>query len=156
MVDKEDLKSIIRNVFYDVIEKSAFMFGEEVEDGEVEINYDRFVKASMKFRGDARGEISIIVPEAMCPEIAANFLGVEPEDERVKEYSEDALKELLNVTCGHVLTSVKGEKAIFDLTVPEIKRGIKLKEWEKMFKSDDSIVCVVDEYPVLIKFFIED
>ena len=155
-MDRKELKNTIRDVFYDIIEKSAFMFGEEVEKDEVDVNYDKFARADMGFVGDAKGEISIMVPEAMCPEIAANFLGVDPEDEKVDEYSEDALKEILNVTCGHVLTAIKGERAVFDLTVPNIKRGIKLKEWEKLFRSEDSIVCMVDDYPVLIKFSIKN
>ncbi|MBO8130571.1 MAG: chemotaxis protein CheX [Candidatus Marinimicrobia bacterium] len=151
----DESKEIIKNAFYETIEKSAFMFGDEVDEEELEIEYDSFLLAFMTFKGEGRGKLSLIVPEKMCPEIAANFLGVEPDDEKVSSCAEDALKEILNVTCGHVLTDLKGKKAVFDLTVPQIKR-IKKKDWNSYYNNEDSILCIVDDYPVLIHFQFED
>ena len=73
----------------------------------------------MTYSGGMTGSISLIVPDDVCPEIAANVLGKDPDDAIVAAQSADALKEVLNVLCGNILTAVAGESPVFDLSVPE-------------------------------------
>ena len=142
---------IIQNVFCDVFEQLAFMFGEPVENDELAENNTRHLQAYMTFSGDRTGEIIMTVPDKMCPEIAANVLGVEPDDEQVMDLAGDALKEILNITCGQLLTAVAGERPVFDLSVPEVRK-ISSRKWSKLLKGDESLGFMVDDYPVLLNF----
>ncbi len=90
----------------------------------------------------------------MCPEIAANVLGLEPDDEFVRERPGDSLKELLNVTCGNLLPALAGEEPVFDLTVPEL-RVITETEWESILNAPEAQQFIVDDYPVVIRCFID-
>lgn len=56
----------------------------------------------MSFTGAMQGECLLMVPEALCPEIAANILGLDTDDELAAMRAQDALKELLNVTCARI------------------------------------------------------
>jgi CheY-like chemotaxis protein len=42
------------------------------------------------------------------------------EDDLVRERALDSLKEMLNVTCGQLLTSFAGEGPVFDLSIPTV------------------------------------
>ena len=90
------------------------------------------------------------VPVEMCPEIAANVLGVDLDDPDVVVKPLDALKELLNVTCGHVLTALAGDEPVFDLTVPEVTE-IDAVAWKKLADAPYTVAFLVDESPVLLQ-----
>ena len=112
----ENLRETIIDSFTDVIEKMAFMFVEEAEDDEKEA--DGALKAEMQFSGAYGGSVIIAVSHETANELASNVLGVDPDDENIEELRNDALRELLNVTCGNLLTAHYGEEPVFDLSVP--------------------------------------
>ena len=153
---KNNHKKLLSEVFCDVLEKLAFMFAEAPDDTEPpEIPAD-CVRTDIGFTGIRTGSLSLIVPLALCPEIAANMLGVEEEDELAEEKAIDALKELLNVTCGHVLTSLAGEEAVFDLSVPSLHK-LDLTGWEERSRDPATLVLVVDDAsPVLLRLTVEE
>ena len=136
-------------VLNDVLEQLAFMFGEEVEPAELPAPGGVCVRAEMAFAGPMNGSLKIAVTEEMCPEIAANILGAEPDDDRVMEKARDALKELLNITCGQVLTAIAGEEPVFDLSVPQAAE-ITPEEWQAMAMAPEMAAVLADDYPVLI------
>lgn len=141
---------MLSEIFCSVLENQAYMFGEPIEEGEeIPPASGDYLQARMRFMGPFRGELSLTVPAEVCPEIAANVLGLEPDDERVAESSEDALKELLNVTCGQVLTALAGEDPVFDLTVPEVK-AVDDGQWESLLASSDTAAFIVEDAPVLL------
>lgn len=109
----------------------------------------------MRFTGHRCGTLGIVVPNDMCPVIAANILGMEVEDEEVVKRSFDALKEVLNVICGNLLTAMEGEEPVFDLTVPET-RVISSTEWAGLKESDDALTFVVDEHPVVFSLKMDE
>jgi hypothetical protein len=53
--------------------------------------------------------------------LATNVLGMEAE-ELSPEHARDALKELVNVTCGELLVALSGKKTVFNLSVPVIEK----------------------------------
>ncbi len=147
----ENLPELLSNVFSDVVENLAFMFAEVPDEGEFPEVNDPCVMAAMGFTGHQEGTIAMAVPESMCTELAANVLGLEPDDEIVSRFPHDALKELLNVTCGNVLTAMAGEEPIFDLTVPETKT-IDAAAWKAFRDQPDTVSVLLDENPVLLQF----
>ena len=148
-------KSLLVETFSGVLEDLAFMFGDVVDTEELVPTANEYVRASMQFGGEMKGTLSIVVPSDMCREIAANILGMSEDDEFVVARSEDSMKEVLNVTCGHILTEMAGDKPVFNLSPPVIAR-IDAEEWTALLNDPITVSCLVDEEPVLLQLHIED
>ncbi|MBW2123555.1 MAG: chemotaxis protein CheX, partial [Deltaproteobacteria bacterium] len=109
-----DRKELLATVFCEVLERFSFLFGELISKEEIPETGSRYLQATMAFRGVISGKLVLAVPEAMCPVIAGNVLGMEPVEALKIIQSDDALKELLNITCGQVLTALVGDEPVFD------------------------------------------
>ena len=77
-----------------------------------------FVSVRLSFRGSPPGRLGLRVPVETGRRIAANFLGIEP-DEAADSQIEDVVCELSNMVCGSVLSRLEGE-SVFELHHPEI------------------------------------
>lgn len=144
-------RELLSSVFCDAMEKLAFMFGEPAEGDELFPTGKNYLTAGMTFTGDMSGEISITVAEEMCMEIAANILGINADEEQAMNLAIDALKEVLNVTCGQVLTAIAGEKALINLSIPQVSE-LDASGWTETMNNTESIGFLVDDYPVLLSF----
>ena len=141
---------ILQEVFCDVVEKLAFMFGEAIEKEDLPPVENEGIEANMAFSGPINGTLILATPIEMCPLIAANVLGMEPDDENVQARATDALKELLNVICGNALTAIAGEDPIFDLTVPEARK-LTAEEWAALLSAPETLAFNVEDQPVLLQ-----
>ena len=112
------------------------------------------IRASMRFIGPSQGMLALAVPREICPQIAANVIGLEPDDEKVNTHAEDAIKELLNVTCGQVLTTMAGDEPVFDLTVPVVEL-LSEDGWSDMIESPNTIAVIMDDLPLLLHLDVE-
>jgi CheY-specific phosphatase CheX len=148
---KSEQKELLSKVFCDALEKLAFMFGEPAEMDELSPTGNKYLTAGMTFTGDMSGEISITVSEEMCIEIAANILGVNPDDKQAMNLGIDSFKEVLNVTCGQALTAIAGEKVLFNLSIPQVSE-LDASGWTEMMNKAETIGFLVDDYPVLLSF----
>ncbi len=146
-------REMLTEVFCEVIENLAFMFGEAAEEGELEDSAGGYVLAAMSFSGPMSGRIELAVPREMRAEIAANVLGIDLDDELATSSADDALKELLNVTCGQVLTHLAGEEPVFDLGVPEVS-DLAEDGWKAMSKAPGAAAVQLDEGPTLLRLVI--
>ena len=142
-------------VFCDVLEKFAFLFGEPCQMDEIPEVDGELVTVSMKFAGDYSGLLMLAVPRKIGLDIAANALGVDPDDDTALRRSEDALKELLNLTCGHLLTSSVGSKPVMDLSVPEVSL-MDGDEWNEMIANERTALFLIDDSPALLRFEIHE
>ena len=149
-----ELRPTTAKIFSNVLEHLAFMFVETPDETEMPGSSPPYVEAQMTFSGPFSGRLCLAAPQEMCPEIAANVLGLEPDDEFVRERPGDSLKELLNVTCGNLLPALAGEEPVFDLTVPEL-REINEVEWQSILNAPEAQQFIVDDYPVVIRCFID-
>jgi CheY-specific phosphatase CheX len=145
-----DNKDVVSEVFCRVIEQIAFMFA-EVADPQVLPSMDQpFVEASMSFDGPLRGRLVMALPRQACSQIAANVLGMEPDDAFVAERAADSLKEILNVTCGHILTSLAGDRPVFDLSIPQVS-DLDDAGVTSMLSLPGTAGFLVDDCPVLLQ-----
>jgi CheY-specific phosphatase CheX len=148
MMKNEDRK-ILREACFSVFEQLAFMFGDELENDEIEIDADRFLRASMGFNGIKQGTVEIVVPWEISSLLACNILGLE-EDQTVNEDScIDALKELLNTITGRLMTSMFGEDTVMDLTIP-VTEELDHAAWESLVEGDTFLAITIEDTPVLI------
>jgi CheY-specific phosphatase CheX len=145
---------VVSQVFCDVLERFAFMFGEPAEKTGFPAPGPGCIAAVIRFFGEQSGSMTVAVTGDTCAEIAANVLGIDPDDERVADSGADALKEVLNVACGHILTELAGDKPVFDISIPETV-ALDGLGWTSMLASDDTVALLVDGAPILVRFSIQ-
>ncbi len=150
MNSENETKTI--EAFTQVLGKLAFMFAEPVERGKSGDTPQEALQAVVAFSGPLHGRLSVAVPREWCSELAANILGVDEEDDAAVENLKDALKELVNVSCGHVLTAVAGEQPQFDLSPPEVN-DLSGDDWRRLSADSETIPMIIDEMsPALLRF----
>lgn len=147
---KPEHAETVAQVFRDVLEKLAFMFVEQVEKEDVEKGPGNYVAAKMGFTRDLTGSLAMAVPAAMCPIIAANVLGLDEGEDQVMKEALDALKELLNVACGNILTAIAGESAIMDLSVPKVSK-LNDESYQEFLEDPDTLAFETDDGTVLLQ-----
>jgi chemotaxis protein CheY-P-specific phosphatase CheC len=149
-----DIKDLTSRVVARVMGQLAFMFGERVSADELPPTPKSAFHAEMSFSGPFGGIFGIVVPAAICPSIAANVLGIDEDDPDALRKGQDALKELVNVACGHILTEIAGEDPVFDLTVPDVST-ILADDWDTFVDDPMTVILLVDEeVPVLARLSI--
>jgi hypothetical protein len=109
------------------------------------------VLTRIEFRGaQGGGALELVSPDAFGATLAANLLGVEPTDPDARQKNEDALRELLNVTCGTLLRNCGATTEGFvEMTVPT-QQVFDLKKWDQFIK-DDAIVIDADGQKIAIR-----
>ncbi len=117
---REQVVTSVSATFLQVVEQLTFMFGEAADKGDIlDVDCD-YILAQMAFTGDVNGTLSLAVPSDCVAEIAANILGLEPEEMEASSMAPDSLGEMLNVICGHVIMAIAGKSADFGLGSPVI------------------------------------
>ena len=147
----EEMREMLETCFTEVMEKMAFMFVEEADPDEIPDSSDENLKAKMNFVGNYSGSLMIIVQRDILMQIAPNVLGDDPDGGWMERIGIDALSELLNVTCGSILTSLFGHQPVFDLTVPEVTL-IDDDEWRSFRNDPETLKFLLDDKPVMLRF----
>lgn len=145
----ETTNTTISEVFLDVVEQLAFMFGDPCDGEEMPCDRGPWARASIRFESEVSGVISLAVPQELCPEIAANIIGVDPEDVQDPAVAHDSLKEMLNVVCGHVVPVLQPEGADFVLAIPELET-LTAEECGGVPETDTVTCFNLDGSPVLL------
>ena len=122
--------------------------GDEGDKGDENTLTDQLL-ASISFTGSCTGQVRIDAPLEMCVELSSNMLGIDADDPAAQMGAEDALKELLNVTCGRLLTALYGEEPIFDITPPMV-RNLKPEALREFQDQPNTCAFMADDYPVWI------
>jgi chemotaxis protein CheY-P-specific phosphatase CheC len=136
-----------QQVVMEVMERFAFMFGEESDAPAPDANGD-YLHASISFQSEtAKGELRLTVPLSLGTDIAANVLGVDP-SEATPAIGEDAVKELLNIICGDLTARMFGKAEVFRLTVPTLTR-LDTKQWKACSEAEGTFRLLVEGRPVL-------
>ena len=137
--------------FCRVLEQLAFMFPEPAAKSELPTHTGEYVSVSMGFKGVFNGTLRLAAPSAICAEIAVNMLGMDLDDEEVAAKGLDALKEVLNVTCGNILTEIAGDEAVFALDIPEATI-MDASGWSDLLRHDETLCFLIDDCPALLQF----
>ena len=148
MTDQQTPSSV-ESTFINVVEQLTFMFGEETDCSEIEVAPEPWVEARIGFTGDIAGTLAVVVPESLRPEIAANILGLDTEGLDTKEVLDDALGEVLNVVCGHVIMTLAGDHANFDLATPVITQ-LDRDTLDAYLADTDTTAYLLDDEPLLL------
>jgi chemotaxis protein CheY-P-specific phosphatase CheC len=135
-----------------VLETMVFMITDELEDDELDTGAQDMLRAEMQFSGAHSGKAVLAAQSDLCAEIAENMLGIDEED--LNESSlEDALREILNMTCGQYLTSRWGEEEVFDLTVPNVVK-IDAGQWSELAEDEQSVVIDAEGFQMVAAVYL--
>lgn len=150
---KTEHAEILNETFCKVVEQAAFMFAEPAEAVALPAAAGPCLAVEMEFFGGFSGGLRMAASSRFCVEMAANVLGMEPDDPESEAHGIDMLKELLNVVCGNVLTEIAGAEAIFTLSIPQAA-PIDAESWRQMLGRGPACFAV-DEHPVLVELVAE-
>lgn len=150
--DREDT---LGNVFCEVLERFGMVLGEPVGREGLMQSEDGYLATWISFSGDLGGILTLAVHTQLCAELAANVLGADEHDPLVLQSAPDALKELLNVTSGHVITALAGRHAVCDLA-PPIVSAMGRAEWIELLDCPDTRCFIVGDGPALLNLRLED
>lgn len=143
-------RETITHVLCDVLERFAFLFPMPADGDEPAPAPDRGVETTISFSGPHTGRLSMVLPQELCTEVAANVLGTEPDDERARERRHDAAKEMLNIICGQFLTEHYGEDMVFDLSPPDAE-NISNERWTHLQDCPDTSAFSMMEGSLLFR-----
>ena len=115
------------------------------------------VLVRMRFKGPVNGTTELVAGQELLEMLAANVLGVEPDDEEACEKGTDAFKELLNTTCGVLLPMLTTTpEDVFDITVPESETLGNVESWEAYVAKSDVTVLDVDGFAMAVRIEFEE
>ena len=141
----ESLNEVVSKVF----EQTAFLFPEpaNLADG---ISFDdlELFLVTITFSGEAEGDVSLILPIEMCRELSSNILGEDAGETEDREKYIDAVKEILNIITGQLLTKLFGHKALFNLSAPQIME-LNREEFFSTIEQKDYSCHLIEQYPVI-------
>jgi CheY-specific phosphatase CheX len=142
---KESLNEIVSKVF----EQTAFLFPEAADlSGGISFEDFELIHVYISFTGDAEGEVSMVLPFEMCRELSSNILGEDFPETEEREKAIDAVKEMLNIITGQLLTKLFGHKGLFNLSSPELKE-LNREEFFGSLEQKDYSCHLIEQYPVI-------
>lgn len=102
---------------------------------------------SMPFTGPICGSVEMVASEKVGICLAASILATTPEDPAAQRYAKDALKELLNVTCGLLLPTLvppDSDATHFRMTLPQLAVFDCQTQWPAFAAAPDTCILDVD------------
>jgi hypothetical protein len=79
------------------------------------------VHASIGFESDGHGRLVLSLPSELARQLAADMLGVEPEDEAAEASAVNAVAEVANVLAGVLMVELFGADGEWQLGLPKIE-----------------------------------
>ncbi len=106
-------------IFSDILSNMAFIFIANADEEEAQsANYT--LQTRIFYFGACKGVLQLRCDGRFAALLAGNLLGVDAADSSAEQKRLDALKELMNVVCGNLVTALYGTEALFDLSIPVV------------------------------------
>ncbi|NUM52772.1 MAG: chemotaxis protein CheX [Candidatus Hydrogenedentes bacterium] len=149
-----NLKDVVNDVFPQMLESLTFMFADPDEGVSPPGMPHDAVLVRIAFSGERNGAIEMAIGRSLGLEMAGNLLGLEPQADNAQKYGDDALRELMNVTCGHILTAMAGDRPVFNLTIPSIS-PMDGADWDALSRDESAAQFSIDGRPVRMRVQLE-
>ncbi len=107
----------LKTIFSDVLAKLAFMFTDEDVTGEA--SEQTWLETVISYQGPSEGTLRFRCTRDFTVLLAANLLGIDPEDDCAVTQCEDAAKEFMNIVCGQLVTALHGSDDVYVLSIPQ-------------------------------------
>ena len=122
MLEKENDIRVLGRVVIEILEEAAFLFTEPMDEDATQAPSPELIVARIGYRGPSRGEMLFSTPTNVAVELAANLLGLEPDDPEVEGKGDEAVGEMLNIIGGALLKEWFGSSADFEMGIPKVER----------------------------------
>jgi len=110
------------------------------------------ITVEIHFTGPVNGAVRVIAGMDFARVLAENMSGL---DMLTEQECIDAMKELVNVTCGLVLPMIANlPNDVVDVTVPHLTGSERQEYWEEFVGHDDVTVLDVEDFPVAARLII--
>ncbi len=96
----------------------AFIFVNDPDEDTPTPKYT--LQSSIQYSGPNKGRLVLRCDGRFAATLAANLLGVDPQDSEAEKGRLDALRELMNVFCGNFVTEAYGTDGLYELSIPEV------------------------------------
>ncbi|MBM3290171.1 MAG: chemotaxis protein CheX [Candidatus Hydrogenedentes bacterium] len=147
-------KGVLDDVFPRMLEELTFLFADPDDGSSPQGMPHDAVDVAIAFSGERNGTLDMGVSRSLGIEMASNLLGLDPDDDNAEHLGDDALRELMNVTCGHVLTSLAGDKPVFNLSIPTIT-ALDGAGWDALARDADTARFAIDGRPVHLRLRVQ-
>lgn len=141
-------KVILQEVLFRVFSTFAYMYAEPAKVHELILTENEFWWAELTAQGKFKAHFSLALPKSLSYEMAANILGLEPQDDLARADAEDSVKEFLNIVSNHVLTRLAGETVVFNMGIPDAKELSGAQVWNQLKENDNTVAGMVEGHPV--------
>lgn len=98
----------------------------------------------IEYSGEHAGELGLIIEKPLAVLMAARILGMDNTKDVYDDMIEDALRELLNVVCGHFVTLMYGYTPVLKISLP------------KVFAIGSAVCNVLRTNPNVCTFMVDD
>ncbi|MCP4455964.1 MAG: chemotaxis protein CheX [Planctomycetes bacterium] len=145
-----DTMNIITDALTEALETMAFMEIQPLED-DLHVSEELFL-TEIGFVGPQNGSIRILAGREFAETLAENIAAL---DEVTEAERQDALKELVNVTCGLITPVMASDMSdVFDLTIPAIRDCSP--DWHAFVSDEDGCVLNVEGYLIAARLTLHD
>lgn len=138
----------LTTIFSDVLANLAFMFNDdepsEPAGGEV------WMETTISYHGSESGSLRLSCPTEFAALLAANLLGIDPQDRDAETKAEDAVKEFMNIVCGQLITTWYGSEQVFDLTIPQTRMLMETPNFSASVEADTTHLSVEGHQVLLV------
>ena len=115
---------MLTEVLSSVLEEAAFFM---IEPETAPADYDGEVfSATIDFEAVRGGQLRLTASRNLARNLAANMLGIDPNDAEADEQGRNALGEILNVLGGAFITRHFGTKVPFQLGLPTVEDDLPI------------------------------
>ena len=115
-MDHESLERIVIGI----LQEAAFVFAEPTEKRAPDER--EVLVARLGFDGPTSGEMLLSCSPIVATDLAANLLGIEPDDPDAEARGGDAIGEMLNIVGGALLADWFGIDGKFEMGVPSVSQ----------------------------------
>ncbi|RKY12296.1 MAG: hypothetical protein DRP65_01700 [Planctomycetota bacterium] len=126
MIDQVCLSDALLEGAKEVFGTMIFMDIEESSEPDQQIEGDALL-GSITFMGDLEGCMAICCGDSCAKTIAANMLGMEPDDQISRDDINDAIGEVTNMVMGSVKARLNGTVGNLNVSIPTVVRGQKIE-----------------------------
>lgn len=102
----------------------------------------------IEYIGKHAGELGLIMERPLASQITARILGLGSTEDVYDDMIEDAVRELINVVCGHFVTLMYGYTPVLKISMPKVFL-IGSPACNALLANPNVCTMMVDDFPLL-------
>lgn len=134
----------LTTIFSEVLADLAFMFTDQ-EPRDMTPGGE-WLETTIGYAGCNTGVLRLRCTRVFAIQLAANLLGLDPDDVETEHSAKDAVKEFVNVVCGQFITAAYGTEEVFDLTIPQVVELPEAPDLRSVDGTEESVLSADGQF----------